>query len=255
MGIPIPCQYADEGEKSEPGQTTEVKMPMPVQHGKSKPKQKFTRLIMFSGGIDSTYLLTHYLRETQDTILVHHVNLINLEGRHRAEAAACAQIIAYCQTNYRDFLYSESTVDRSGFQAMGYDVITVASEGGIAATNYYLQTGKMPDFWMLGLNEEEVQILGQTTAEQPYTNGEPTVSQKPSSSRLNFILAAMAASCYPNAPPKYLRPVTRPKRELMDYLGQELVDLCWTCRRPVKTPNGFEECGTCQTCELMKAIR
>ncbi|WP_417827113.1 hypothetical protein [Thalassospira povalilytica] len=221
---------------------------------KTIKKRKFTRLIMLSGGIDSAFLLSYFLRETEDTILVHHVNLINQERRHRAEAQACEKIVAYCRKEYRDFLYSESTVDRSGFQAMGYDVITVAAEGGIAASNYYLKTGKMPDFWMLGLNEEEVEILGQATAEQPYTDGKPTVAEQPASSRLNYILAAIAASCFPNAPPKYLRPITRSKRELMDYMGANLVNLCWTCRRPIETPQGFQECGICQTCELMKAI-
>lgn len=214
-------------------------------------QRRYTRLILFSGGIDSTYLLAQILRETEDPVIAHHVHLINREKRHNAEAKACKQIVEYCRANYRDFRFTESTVDRSNFRTMGYDVITVAAEGGIAASNYLLDTGQMPDFWMLGLNEEEAQALEDTKV----TGSKTTTLQKPSQSRLNYLLAAMAASCYPNAPPKYLRPIIKPKRELMEYMGQDLVNLCWTCRRPIETNGEFTECGECITCKLMLSIK
>lgn len=222
---------------------------------KVRGRQKgYTRLILLSGGIDSTYLLAHALRETQDTVLVHHVHLKNIEGRDRAEAEACEKIVAYCRETYRDFKYTESTVDRRGFRAMGYDVITVAAEAGIAASNHYLETGKMPDFWMLGLNQEEAEEL-RAPATVPPTSQPPKGAQNASGDRLKYLLAVIAASCYPNDPPKYLRPVIKPKQELMTYMGKDLVDLCWTCRRPVHTDTGFAECGKCTTCLLMGKIR
>lgn len=222
---------------------------------KRPKKPKFTRLIMLSGGIDSTFLLAQALRETEDLVLVHHVHLINLEGRHRAEAHACKNIVEYCRRNYRDFVYTESTVDRSGLYAMGYDVITVASEAGIAATNHLLETGGMADFWMLGFNLEEAHDAEEENDEVGLSASGDQAAQRPATNRLPYILAAIAATCFPNAPPKYLRPILQPKRELMDYMGQDLVDLCWTCRRPVRTDQGFHECGECKTCKLMISIR
>ena len=208
---------------------------------------RYTKLILLSGGIDSTYLLAHTLRETQDRVVVHHVHLINTEGRHQAEAEACRKIVDFCRSHYRDFAYSESTVDRSKLRAPGYDVITVAAEGGIAASNDMIVTGHMPDFWMLGINQEEAeQIEDQNKAVQGGVQGQ---------GRLTYLLAAMAATCFPNAPPKYLRPPLRPKRDLVAYLGPALAGMCWTCRRPVARAGGWDECGTCQTCLLMQQIR
>lgn len=210
---------------------------------------------MLSGGIDSVYLLVNALRDTSDNVLAHHVHLINHEGRHAAEAKACASVVAYCKAHFRDFVYTESTVDRSGLDVMGFDVITVASEGGVAASDYLFKTGRAVDYWMLGLNSEEaLTIDAAIDLPQRDADGQAT-KQKMPPSRLTFLLAAMAASSYPNPPPKYLQALIKPKRELMADMGQELVDLCWTCRRPIKTKDGFDECGTCHTCELVHEIR
>ncbi len=192
---------------------------------------------MFSGGVDSTHVLVNLLCDTDDIVLAHHVHLINRELRHQAEAQACRNIVQWCRKNYRDFFYSESTIDRSRFRAPGYDVIAVASEGGIAACNFLIDTGKMPDHWLLGINAEEYNDVSVT-----------------SEGRLGHILAAMAASCFPNPPPAFTRPKIRPKAELIADLGPELAALCWTCRRPVKSIDGFVECGECKTCKLIEAL-
>ena len=43
-------------------------------------------LILFSGGVDSTYVLAQKLRETDEIIIAHHIHLVNSEQRHKAEA-------------------------------------------------------------------------------------------------------------------------------------------------------------------------
>lgn len=196
-------------------------------------------LILFSGGIDSTHLLWDKLANTDDLILAHHVHLINSEGRHKSEQQACAKIVSHLRQNHRDFFYTECTVDRRRFKAAGTDVITVAFEGGVAASNFLLDTGVMPHHWALGINQEEADEVNQFQVD-----------------RLPFILAAMSASCWPNKPPKYCRPKIKPKATLIDEMGSDLSKLCWTCRRPVSKGDGaFSECGTCKTCLLMNEIR
>ncbi len=207
----------------------------------------YTRLIMISGGIDSTHALTHALRETNDTIVAHHVHMINAEGRHEAESVACNNVVNFCRRNFRDFHYTESSIDRSNLRAFGFDVLTIAAEAGIASSNHYLIHGKMPDYWTLGINQEEFDL-------QHDLNSRPPQAHETSLSRLHYILAAISASCYPNLPPKYLRPKIRPKAELIDYLGKSLSGLCWTCRRPVMTIGGPKPCGECDTCKLMAQI-
>lgn len=43
---------------------------------------RYPRLVLCSGGIDSTYQLVKMMRETDDIIVVHRVHMINPEGRH-----------------------------------------------------------------------------------------------------------------------------------------------------------------------------
>ncbi len=55
-----------------------------------------TILVMLSGGLDSTACLVWALTETNEPVHVHHMHLVNWEGRHDVEAEACSRIIAYC---------------------------------------------------------------------------------------------------------------------------------------------------------------
>jgi len=195
-------------------------------------------LVMFSGGIDSTHLLWHLLTETDDVVLAHHVHLINAERRHPAEARACKAIVTHLKDRHRDFFYTESAVDRSRFKVFGTDVITVAAEGGIAASNFLADTGVMPQRWTLGINAEEAAEVSDHAVK-----------------RLPFVLAAMSASTWPNTPPRYFRPAIKPKAQLIAEIGDDLASLCWTCRRPVWADDGaWRACGKCKTCTLMREI-
>jgi 7-cyano-7-deazaguanine synthase in queuosine biosynthesis len=206
--------------------------------------QKIT-LVLFSGGVDSTHLLWDLLANSDDIVLAHHVHLINNEGRHRAEAGASARIVAYLRRGYRDFFFSESAVDRRRFRAAGADVITVAFEGGIAASNFLLDTGVMPHRWMLGINAEELAEISAVEECVPR--------------RLVALQAAMAAAIWPNRPPVYERPPVKTKKRLIGEMGPQLAAMCWSCRQPVVTPaeaneTDFAECGQCKTCRLMTQI-
>jgi len=71
---------------------------------------------MLSGGVDSVAVLKQLLEETDDKVYAHHIHLKNNEGRnntkrYKAEAKALKKIVPYMKRNFRDFHYSESTID------------------------------------------------------------------------------------------------------------------------------------------------
>lgn len=190
-------------------------------------------LIMFSSGVDSTYLLAKFLKETDDEILVHHVHLLNAEGRHLAEARQCRAIIEYCRTHYRPFRYTESAIDHRGLAFFGYDMIAIGFEAGIVAHGFLLENNRRVTRWLAGHCTEDG------------SNPE----------RLVHVLACVAANCFPGEPPEFFKHTTIRKAEEYRYLDPGLRDLVWTCRMPVKTETGFKECSTCKTCEMMAEVR
>jgi hypothetical protein len=76
-----------------------------------------TKLVMFSGGLDSlgmTYLMLK--AATDNELHIHHINIENVEGRTRAEAEAVKLAIEYFRANdYPKFVYTESTVAAPSF--------------------------------------------------------------------------------------------------------------------------------------------
>ena len=190
-------------------------------------------LVMFSSGIDSAYTLVKLLAETKHRVLVHHIHFINDEGRFEVEAARSREIIQQCEKLYRPFFYSESSIDHRQFPFFGYDIISVGFEAGIVAHSYQFSNDRMIDGWTIG-----------TCTEEGHWN-----------ERFKHAKACCAANCFPHeAPPFFMLPMVT-KKEEMESLPKEVLDLCWTCRWPVKKENEFQECGQCKTCLLMKEVR
>lgn len=192
-----------------------------------------TTLLMLSGGVDSAYVLLKLLSESDDALLVHHIHLLNEEGRDRIEAERCRALVAHCQSFLRPFRYSESCVDHRGLAFFGYDMIAVGFEAGVVAHAHQLATGAMPDRWTIG-----------TCLEEGHNE-----------ERFRHVEACVAANCWPLAPPPFflLPPVS--KRAELAYLPPELRPLAWSCRRPVWSEAGARECGRCKTCRVMAEAR
>src|SRR5215207_319822 len=74
----------------------------PIQTNRSTNVAMST-LVMFSGGVDSTAMLVRLLAESSDELRVHHIRMLNREGRDRAEGRAVEAIVAYCRARYRAF--------------------------------------------------------------------------------------------------------------------------------------------------------
>ena len=188
-----------------------------------------TTLVMLSGGLDSTAMLVKLLAETQDNLRVHHIRMANREARAEAEQAAVERIVAWCRERYRPFRYSESALDFAELEAIPIDYLCVA----FVACQVAIDTP--------GCNRVAVASLARDT----------DVENR--SARQRRVFDAMY-ECYryrklgePEV--QWIYPVYHAtKRELAAALPRELVELSWSCRRPVRAGEGLRPCGACKAC-------
>ena len=184
---------------------------------------------MFSGGLDSTAMLVKLLAETQDELRVHHIRMANREARAEAEQAAVQGIIAWCREHYRPFRYSESALDFAELEAIPIDYLCIA----FVACQVAIDTPRC--------NRIAVASLARDT----------DIENR--SARQRRVFDAMY-ECYryrklgePEV--QWIYPVYHAtKRELAAALPRELVEMSWSCRRPVRSGEGFRPCGACKAC-------
>jgi 7-cyano-7-deazaguanine synthase in queuosine biosynthesis len=191
-----------------------------------------TILVMLSGGVDSTAALVWALRETDEPVHAHHMHLINHEGRHEAEAEACRRIIAFCRQTWRDFDYSELTLDFSAMLWIPWDMLCVCFAAGQIVH-------KRPDIVRL--------VIGTCREEGHWRE------------RWDHIYRMVEGAAWPARAPELLLPfLDRSKAEEMEYLPAEIRSLVWSCRQPVRSGSGlaprdgssYLPCGRCRACEM-----
>jgi 7-cyano-7-deazaguanine synthase in queuosine biosynthesis len=188
---------------------------------------------MFSGGIDSTAMLVKLLVQSTDELRVHHVHMANREGRDRAEQRAVEAIVAYCRERYRPFRYSESGLDFAALEAIPIDYLSIA----FVACQVAIDTP--------GCNRIAV---GSLAADTDIANR--TARQK---RVFEVMYECYRARKLGEPRVEWIYPVyDTPKAELSAALPHELLDLTWSCRRPV---DGFRACGTCKACKVRQGLR
>jgi 7-cyano-7-deazaguanine synthase in queuosine biosynthesis len=192
---------------------------------------------MFSGGVDSTAMLVRLLAEPREEmrgeLRVHHIRMINEEKRDLAEQRAVEGILAYCRARYRPFRYSESALDFSGLEAIPIDYLSIA----FVACQVAIDTP--------GCDRVAV---GSLAADTDIANR---------SARQKRVFEEMYA-CYrarklgePRV--EWIYPVYHtPKAELAAGLPPELLELTWSCRRPLE---GLRPCGDCKACRVRRDLR
>jgi 7-cyano-7-deazaguanine synthase in queuosine biosynthesis len=190
---------------------------------------RVTTLVMFSGGLDSTAMLVKLLRETHDELRVHHIRLANREGRDAAEQRAVQSIVAWCAERYRPFRYSESGLDFRELEAIPIDYLCIA----FVACQVAIDTPRC--------NRIAVAALARDT----------DIENR--SARQRRVFDALY-ECYryrklgePEV--QWIYPVYHAaKAELAASLPRELVELTWSCRRPVRRGEQWRPCGSCKAC-------
>ena len=186
---------------------------------------------MFSGGLDSTAMLVKLLAESADELRVHHIRMVNKEGRDRAEQRAVEAIVAHCRSRYRPFRYSESALDFSGLEAIPIDYLSIA----FVACQVAIDTP--------GCDRVAVATLATDT----------DIANRSARQRRVFeeMYACYRARKLGEPHVEWIAPVfDLPKATLAAALPRELLNLTWSCRRPV---DGFRACGACKACRARES--
>ena len=192
-------------------------------------------LVMLSGGLDSVALLHHLLAETDHVVHAHHIALDNWEARSGAEHEAMERVLVHFDAHYRPFERSRSA---HGFHFAktvgGRDTSLVM----FTASRVVNALRGRPHLVFTGHFDPGPGRSGQLAEGEAILN---------------------AALLTKRVHPHWLRPFerlpgTRDERKADIWLStpRVLADLCWWCRRPVSRDGGYEECGTCGACRLMR---
>ncbi len=206
-------------------------------------------LVMWSGGLDSTYTLLRLLEDSEDEVHVHHVhcNVRRDDGTRRSrrceyEARAVARMRPWLSERCRPFEYGESRVDLSAFRAFARDSATMMFFAAQAA----LSLGFTPfDRICFGINADE---------DPRWRPG----SERYALRRLLTIRMLKAVWEIEEVPYFYLWNPRPAKAAIWRALPAELRDLTASCRDPQADPQGFAEdalrpCGHCPKCRARAA--
>jgi len=192
-------------------------------------------LVMFSGGLDSTAMLVKLLGETRDELRVHHIRMANRERRDDAEQRAVEAIVAWCRDRYRPFRYSESGLDFADLEAIPIDYLSIA----FVACQVAIDTPRCDRIAVAALARD-------TDIENRSARQRRVFDVLYECYRARQLGEPQVQWIYPVYPST--------KRELAERLPRELVELTWSCRRPVREAERWRPCGACKACLARQGI-
>lgn len=203
-------------------------------------------LVMWSGGIDSTWSLFTLLKNTNDPVFAHHVCKRSRtdDGQHLSrgfeyERAAVRAMIDWFGTYTRGFTYSESYIDLTCFPHFARDTITAAFMGAQAAMS-----------WDFG--EHDKLVMGTNGTEDEGNSDDPRVVYRTRFRSLmnqQTIQAVMQRDAVPDF--AWIMPAPTRAQQIED-LPPDLLKLTASCRAPIEAGDGtFVRCGVCATCEVL----
>lgn len=180
---------------------------------------------MFSGGLDSTGAFWKLIHEEKD-IHVHHLYLANKENRAEAEALAVKNIIDY-MGKIRKFSYSESYHEYPSYNG-----------------NF------MWDSDIYNFIAGTICISLKTIKEVAVGRTKSDIGFEHRAERGNKILNILS----PNV--KKIYPVGHmTKKEIYEFLPEDLKKITWSCRTPIYNNDNIEMCKRCKTCIEILSIK
>jgi len=184
-------------------------------------KRRLNTLIMYSGGLDSVAMLANVLRETDHRVHVHHIKIINFEGRDRVEDVAVNTTLDYIREHYRDFEYSTSSNEFMLGKGGGTDLqLQMFTAGRVNSA-----LGGQLDHVFTGHQFPRFSVLSEGAV------------------LFNAMFAERTKK------PEWLRPLSKVKKiDVYESVPPELARLAWSCRKPVKSGDEFIPCGKCHAC-------
>ena len=217
------------------------------QYKESKVLHEPSCVMMLSGGVDSVAVLKQLLEETDDKVYAHHIHIKNNEGmenfkRYKAEALALRKIIPYMKKTFRDFHYSESTIDVrqiSNLRIVDFDQddsecmkVIKKTYTTYDALNYHMIAGMLA-------NITNSSFIYTGDMHPPLHRGKEYIKA------FDHLDLIFYGSVWPHK-----AEIKRPffdeycKIKNIEYLGKELMDMVWYCRHPLEENGKILSCNT-----------
>jgi 7-cyano-7-deazaguanine synthase in queuosine biosynthesis len=192
-------------------------------------------LVMFSGGMDSTAMLVKLLAQSEDELRVHHIRMVNREGRAGAEQQAVEAILAGCRRRYRPFRYSESGLDFASLDAIPIDYLSIA----YVACQVAIDTPGCDRIAVASLSRD-TDIVNRSARQRQVFDAMYACyrARKLGETRVEWVYPVYDCS----------------KAQIAEMLPPELAALTWSCRRPVARGPGWVPCGACKACLARQSI-
>ena len=183
-------------------------------------------LLMFSGGLDSTAVFYKLIKENK-SLYVHHMHLGNEENRMEAESIAVKKVCNYMK-QFGNFIYSESH----------HDLPTFGKNFMWDSDLYNFMAGSI----CKSVRDIEFVALGMTKSDLS-----PSVSER--ANRGTKIFESFGSSAQ-----KIYPVVEMTKKEICDYLPEDLRKLTWSCRTPIYEGDKILKCNKCKACRELRHI-
>jgi 7-cyano-7-deazaguanine synthase in queuosine biosynthesis len=194
-------------------------------------------IVLFSGGLDSTYLLWKMLNE-QRNIHVHHVSIrSHREPMWKEQDEAVKKILEHLWA-IRPFKYTESVYEWFCSDQLAFDTDVVISH---AQPVVKMINPEIRIHLHIGWTPEDMKI--------------PIVQERVKHDVSNNLWRALKLSLGnpPNLPDiltKRLVDDNITKKDMLQELPPELLELTWTCRTPVHG----KKCNMCSSCQERRRI-
>ena len=215
-----------------------------------RPPPKRKVLVLWSGGLDSTYTLVKLLKDSHHDVYAHHVikksrtddgKTLSHLGKYEARAVRLMQ--PWIAQHFRPFAYSESAVDLSAFPNFARDMVTSFFFGAQAAMTWGFQR---EDKIFTGENADEDQAGVPELALRYRWQYNTLVYQ-------HLVQAVMGTDRAPDL--TWLNPAPT-RQQQADELPPELYHMAVCCRDPKPIDdNNYEACGVCVPCVSLSTVR
>ena len=232
----------------------------PPRHGEGIPLQQAPQsrsLLLWSGGLDSTYALLRLLRTTQDRVFTHHVQCRGVDTwRGEFEDQAIERLRARLREHDRSFVHTRSTLDLLELSGRGIDISMLAFMAAQAAMTHNLTPF---DRILIGVNGDS----------DPGWNPDSAACAL----RRTRIARALRAAWGCDEVPQIYLWLPRPlQAEMVSTLGEDLHKLTVSCLRPLpdsravecvpgvaetgaeRTSIALRACGECVKCLKVKRM-
>lgn len=202
------------------------------------------KIVMLSGGSESTALLFKELKDlVNNDLIVHHVSLVNAEERDEAEAYAVRNIVNIAR-GYGDFIFTISRFEYPDILNNGYcgiDIHTIAFLAGHIAKQI-----------SVAFNTLDIEVLFGASAEEEDPDGffeSVRYRMMIDSFNTHFIDVMDRGMKPPNIYFPYIRDSIHKQ---FTYIPEEAKEYIMSCRHPVAIDNRYIRCGHCYTCQKIQ---